>query len=157
MFGFVKITFLSLILSISLNASDLLSKATNGNVENSNIGVKLLDNQEMKQVLGGYYIPMYENIAWGAYQTWGTIDDVHPYNGRKLILIAEKYGKDLSSGGFDIYLAYDGPIKYKETQYGRVYDVERVKINDMTLSALSYKYVDDAKDSLTHGLPGYLK
>ena len=53
-----KLSFLivSLILSLNIaNASDLISKASNGVLNENSLGVKKLSDEEMKSVVGGWF------------------------------------------------------------------------------------------------------
>lgn len=55
MLNFLKIVLLSIIITLGVSANeDLLSRATNGAATKNIVGVKMLDDTDMKQVIGGY-------------------------------------------------------------------------------------------------------
>lgn len=61
MIKFIKAILLSILLTIGIQANDLLSKATNGVINNNSNGVKELNVADMKNVLGGYAFYRFPN------------------------------------------------------------------------------------------------
>ncbi|TQR53017.1 bacteriocin [Campylobacter troglodytis] len=64
---FFKIAFLSALLSSLSLADDFLAKLTNGALSDNLAGVKVLSEEEASQVVGGYYVRLFDNGSkWNA-------------------------------------------------------------------------------------------
>ena len=76
-------------------ANDLLFKASNGALNQNSVGVKKLNDDELKGVVGGYaaqnrmapflvgggYWLARQGAMWGVrYTTWGIFSERHPFN-----------------------------------------------------------------------------
>ena len=63
MLNFTKVALLGAVLTVGLNASDFLAKATNGAVSDMSVGVKQLSIDDMEKVRGGLEFSGIEDIS----------------------------------------------------------------------------------------------
>jgi hypothetical protein len=124
---------LSIGLSSSLMANDdLLAMAINNSTDIS--GAKMLSQDEMKDIVGGfYYLGNY--VSTGLAQVFGKADTT--YQGKTMYVIAEKYGATTSSG-YSVYLTDNPNGKLVFTSRGYKYQFNEFYItNSQAYSVLA--------------------
>ena len=142
--------FMALILSFSLaNANDLLNKASNGALNSNSKGVKLLNNEELASVKGGYYWRN-DSVTW-----FSMFQDANPTFGS--ISIAAKM--DITSGD-KLYSWFNEPtyILIKYQTYGE-HRLDSVRNNGIYILSFftrdgKYQWEFDYKGVLTKEFRG---
>jgi|GEM_PF-691161 bacteriocin-type signal sequence domain protein len=121
----LKVAVLSILLVIGLNAKDLLDLATNGTVNNS--GIKALNDNEMRDVKGGYAFGRYAEFDFGGS---GTLPSY-------AFLVADDEGyiepinKEVGLPNTQVLVAKLRIINGRKETYSQIYDLNtRQKIRD---------------------------
>lgn len=114
--NFIKIIAVSMFLALCANANDLLFKATNGLVNEKDSGAKVLNDIEMKSVLGGYAFyrePRFDHYGVARSYAYVVLDDYINMNAgavadefnlgyNEVMVVKARY--DYSVGGYYVYL-----------------------------------------------------
>ncbi len=123
-----KLFFLLFGLFLSLNlsyASDLISKASNGVLNENSLGVKKLSDEEMRQVKGGYFRLPYLDTSTRDY--WLITDDFYAKWNNDYIMPTDgvlKVAKEMGfSGQYVIIVGYKDTNRFAMYRFAfRAYD-----------------------------------
>lgn len=128
--NFIKIFFISIFLALSLNADDLLFRATNGAVSEQDTSVKVLNKKQMQNVLGGYWFyraPVFDNYGGIRSYAYVVLDDYINMNAgavadefnlgyNEILVVKARY--DYNLGGYYSYLqVYNFQTNMKAREY----------------------------------------
>ncbi|MCR4941388.1 MAG: hypothetical protein K5978_01165 [Campylobacter sp.] len=130
----IKAMLLSMLLALGLHANDLLSKATDGILSDSSMGVKHLSNVEMQKILGGYKFARASEFDF--YSTnpnltsygFAVLDDKNEDAG----VVADEF--NLGANELLVVKVRFNSMERRYTSYVNVYNLSGQKVRDFTHS-----------------------